>query len=181
MVCEFETRCIRCAYSRFFQKEGYTIPPKRFDLFLKGYISALMMTNAAIFAEKLPLTINGQSVNLCPVMVGQNVETCYEYQKEKRKQDRKKIARHGSRPRVFLSPVLRKQIAERDNYQCVYCGIFAGQYRNGERVKCVIDHYIPLCDGGAEADPDNLVFCCWDCNNAKRASLWPKGCRVNFY
>jgi hypothetical protein len=54
--------------------------------------------------------------------------------------------------------VLRKQILERDNYLCEYCGRRASE----------VDHVIPISRGGSN-EPTNLVAACYDCNRGKRA------------
>jgi 5-methylcytosine-specific restriction enzyme A len=51
----------------------------------------------------------------------------------------------------------RARIAERDGYRCVYCG---GPFE-------VIDHVIPISQGGSDAD-SNLRASCKACNERKR-------------
>jgi len=60
---------------------------------------------------------------------------------------------------------LRRQIAERDGHRCSYC-------RSPESVgvPMVIDHVIPQSAGGA-TDINNLVLCCYRCNEFKGARL----------
>jgi len=53
---------------------------------------------------------------------------------------------------------LRKQVFERDNYTCVYCGKRGG--------KLEADHKIPFSRGGKDT-LDNLVTCCQKCNRQK--------------
>lgn len=61
---------------------------------------------------------------------------------------------------------LRRQVFERDNYTCRYCG------RAVSRPHC--DHVYPESRGGA-TELGNLVTSCRKCNMAKRASVgtWP--------
>ena len=55
------------------------------------------------------------------------------------------------------STYVRKQIKERDNYTCVYCG------RHLSNKDCEIDHVIPRAQGGNKKE-SNLVVSCRDCN-----------------
>ena len=57
---------------------------------------------------------------------------------------------------------LRRQIFERDNYTCQYCG------EHGGKLEC--DHVIPVSRGGSH-EPDNLVTACFRCNRSKRDKL----------
>lgn len=54
---------------------------------------------------------------------------------------------------------IRKQIFERDDYTCHYCG------ERGKQLEC--DHVVPVSRGGSH-DPDNLVTACKPCNQSKR-------------
>lgn len=56
---------------------------------------------------------------------------------------------------------LRAQIKKRDNHRCRYCG------RDDEHVKLTIDHIIPTSRGGHPEKKQNLVTCCFDCNQRK--------------
>jgi len=53
---------------------------------------------------------------------------------------------------------LRKEILERDNYICHYCG------KTSDHME--VDHIIPVNEGGTD-DPVNLVACCRSCNRKK--------------
>lgn len=72
---------------------------------------------------------------------------------------------HGiHRPRDPRRPILtewlelRRQIFERDNFTCRYCG------KRGGRLHC--DHIIPLSRGGS-SDVENLATACQSCNCRK--------------
>lgn len=58
----------------------------------------------------------------------------------------------------------RDWILIRDLCRCVYCGWTPPRLFDLNML--VIDHVVPLCDGGTYAD-ENLVTACWDCNAAK--------------
>ena len=62
--------------------------------------------------------------------------------------------------RSTLSKSLRFKIFTRDNFACRYCG------RQSDVVKLVIDHVIPICQGGT-SDPENLITACEECNSGK--------------
>lgn len=56
--------------------------------------------------------------------------------------------------------LMRKQVFERDNYTCKYCGQKDGLLE--------IDHVVPRSRNGGD-DIDNLVTACFPCNRAKGA------------
>lgn len=63
---------------------------------------------------------------------------------------------------------LRFDVLERDQYTCQYCGLTnEDEYEDGEKVKLVIDHKIPLDKGGTN-DLDNLLTACFRCNEGKK-------------
>lgn len=81
----------------------------------------------------------------------------------------KSRASRASQDRVTIPRPMRKQIYDRDNHQCVYCGFIAGtKAPTGEYVgaRISLDHVIPCCDGG-DTTPENMVTCCSVCNNRK--------------
>lgn len=60
----------------------------------------------------------------------------------------------------FRDPLLRRELFERDNLICRYCG---------DRVSAdnaTLDHIIPSSQGGADSS-DNLTTCCLMCNSVK--------------
>ncbi len=59
-----------------------------------------------------------------------------------------------------ISPRTRVEIFARDGYRCRYCGW------GPPDVELVLDHFIPLVDGGSD-DPENLLTACWECNAGK--------------
>ena len=64
---------------------------------------------------------------------------------------------------------VRREIHERDNFSCAYCGRKEGEYVVGETARDAIlsvDHVIPQSRGG-DSSPRNLVTCCLSCNNHK--------------
>ena len=63
-----------------------------------------------------------------------------------------------------ISPALRRRVRERARSYCEYCRSFM-DYTGHE---FTVDHIIPESQGGTN-DFDNLCFCCFWCNNYKRA------------
>lgn len=55
---------------------------------------------------------------------------------------------------------LRRQILERDNFTCQYCG------QHAPNVPLEVDHKIEVSNGGTD-DPENLITSCWACNRGK--------------
>lgn len=187
ILCQFSEKCWRNSYSQYLLDMGYIEPPNRLVLFSAGYATIDMMPHKGIFADHLPLKRDGQPINLCPLLTGQTTQQCPEYAKaEKRmailatgRQNRPRYL--DARPRVSIPRELRQCIARRDSYKCVYCGRAHNQIWNGKRVQCVVDHFVPLALGGHELATENLVFACRQCNGAKGAELWERGCRMDFY
>lgn len=60
-----------------------------------------------------------------------------------------------------LSPKIRFQILERDNFTCTYCG---KSREDGAELQ--VDHKVSVKDGGTD-DPNNLATSCTDCNFGK--------------
>ena len=67
----------------------------------------------------------------------------------------------GGSKRPPMPPALRQRIGKRDNWTCGYCGSTEGPFE--------IDHVVPISDGGAFYDPENLICACAPCNQSKRA------------
>ena len=195
MDCPYSSRCWRYAYSRYYTDRGYKVPPERKVLLFAGYATLEMMPTKGIWADNMP--ING--LNLCP---NQDYLTCYEYNKETKRINNWKTAR-ASKPivinnRKFVRPsipdYLKRLIAKRDKYKCVYCyRVTNSKDATGKRIRGAIDHLIPVALGG-ETTEDNLCYTCWDCNSSKGDSIgtldparvgdttvWYRGCRVGFY
>lgn len=61
------------------------------------------------------------------------------------------------------SSTKRNRIYIRDKFRCSYCG------EKGNSRDLTLDHIIPKCRGG-ENIPENLVTCCFRCNQKKRDS-----------
>jgi hypothetical protein len=64
------------------------------------------------------------------------------------------------RGRQRRSSSKRNRILARDGYKCMYCG------RHGDDRTLTVDHIIPASKGG-ERTPENLVACCFPCNQRK--------------
>lgn len=63
-----------------------------------------------------------------------------------------------------ISSSIRFDIFQRDNHTCQYCG------RTPPEVKLVVDHLIPVAQGGTDIF-ENLVTSCEECNSGKSAKL----------
>lgn len=74
------------------------------------------------------------------------------------------IDKFPNRPyyRRSLTPKRRKQIVNRDNGTCQYCGT------KKPSVRFEVDHIIPC----GISEPFNLVLSCNDCNRSKSHSVW---------
>ena len=74
-------------------------------------------------------------------------------------------AEHRAKQRALMTPELRRQIAERDNYTCQKCGRYMPDGFGLE-----IDHIVPVSKGG-ETVPWNLQVLCYKCNAEKGAKI----------
>lgn len=63
-----------------------------------------------------------------------------------------------------ISPSIRFDVFQRDNHTCQYCG------RTPPEVKLVVDHLIPVAQGGTDIF-ENLVTSCEECNSGKSDKL----------
>lgn len=71
-----------------------------------------------------------------------------------------KSAKHQ---RALMTPALRRQILDRDNHTCKYCG---NSTLNEPNLLLEIDHIIPVSKGGLTTE-ENLQTLCWKCNRHK--------------
>lgn len=191
MDCEYSKRCWRYSYSRYLLDKGYSVPPKRIDLFCEEYATVEMMPNAGLFAQNMPFLNNGQAHNLCPIFQQLSNRSCAEYQKEAKRIDDLVKARENAKTarriftnangRVWIAPEVRQEIARQYHYTCVYCHRHQNQIWNGKKIQGCIDHFYPLAQGGDASSTENLVFACVECNQAKGANVWKLGCRVGYY
>lgn len=190
MNCPYVSRCRRYAYSVYLMRVGWDrFPPAIYQLFLEGYATQDMLDERAggrIFAEMMPSRSSGQVANLCPEYNGKGHRGCHEYKREAATQERIRKSRerlaahrrdvHGN-PRSHIPKPVRQQVAQRARYKCEYCGVVHGKYVDGTRVKCVVDHVVPLAQGGHPTDMGNLAFACHQCNTIKGTEIWERGCR----
>lgn len=70
-------------------------------------------------------------------------------------------------PRIRIPPEVRKNIFERDSFQCQSCG------KTGLKTNLNIDHIIPLARGGSN-DISNLQTLCQTCNQKKKHHFDPR-------
>lgn len=69
--------------------------------------------------------------------------------------------------RRLMTPKLRQQIKERDNFTCKLCSNSTAQEPN---LLLEIDHIIPVSKGGMTTE-NNLQTLCWKCNRSKGAKV----------
>ncbi len=74
---------------------------------------------------------------------------------------------HAKEQRRLMTPKLRQQIKERDNYTCRVCGKYMP-----DGVGLHIDHIIPVAQGGKSV-PSNLQVLCSKCNGSKGNRIPP--------
>ena len=185
MRCPYSGKCWRLAYSRYFQHSPYEQPPNRWELIMSGDAAAEMVSHSKrdmIYCENMP----GRGGNMCPDLVGRSFEDCHEYKKEtralenlKRENQRReeRVRRGAARPRIPKK--LRIEVTQRARYKCQYCGVALGKILDdGTRVKCQVDHRVPLTQGGAPLCLSNLVLACARCNREKSDSIWEIGCKL---
>ncbi len=67
------------------------------------------------------------------------------------------------RERQIITPGLRYDILQRDNFRCQLCG-----RTQADGVKLEVDHKKPIAKGG-RTEPNNLWTLCQDCNRGKGA------------
>ncbi len=72
---------------------------------------------------------------------------------------------HKKNQRALMTPELREEIAERDNYTCQICGRYMP-----DGFGLQIDHIIPVSKGGKTVR-SNLQVLCMKCNQSKGAKL----------
>lgn len=78
---------------------------------------------------------------------------CAEHSRNRRRSPSSRVVGTAAFKRVA------RQVLERDNYRCHYCGRYAR----------AVDHVVPVSKGGADLDPANLVAACKRCNSSKGA------------
>ena len=181
-MCQYKDKCWRRSYSEFYlKKDKFAIPPKRDIIFLEGFANIAMMPNRGMFCENMPSS--QCEANLCPALSGGYVEFCKEYIIETKKLANLKKKRENkfqnSSFRMDIPKETRRQVAASAGYKCVYCGTPHNKIVDGKKTKCVVDHFIPLAQGGHPTNPSNLVFACSKCNQEKGANIWQIGCKKN--
>lgn len=86
---------------------------------------------------------------------------------------RRNLKRKSYKHKVDFTPHERKQILDRDNWNCQSCGIEVHDRSNGDwntPDKAHIDHIVPISKGG-NSEPSNLQVLCRTCNLSKRDKL----------
>jgi len=181
--CPASKKCWRYAYTVYFDRFGYEVPPTREVLLFSGVVGPDMLASEkiGIFANSLPLP--GKDSGRCPDVRGCDFgRDCHEYQKFLRltkHQNEWEKRRENQTPRVRNIPdEIRRKVAADAHYKCVYCGKAHGSRgEDGKPVRCVLDHFIPLALGGSN-EASNLVFACRRCNQEKGAKIWAKNCKI---
>lgn len=78
-----------------------------------------------------------------------------------------KFSKSVAGQRRLMTPKLRQQIIERDNYTCQKCGNSTYKEPN---LLLEVDHIIPVSKGGITKE-DNLQTLCWKCNRHKGSKI----------
>lgn len=194
--CPYYDKCWRYSYTKYLQDNNTyqnNMPLTRQSMFVQGYATMEMTQTTqnakgktqfrGLYCENLP---QENKTNHCPATLNQNCETCYEHNKQKKKDDhlaesRKKMqdkypnkTRRGSQPAH-----IKKAVAKRDKYTCYYCCRHNSLLKT-LNIKSHIDHITPLALSGPDI-PENMCYTCEICNNDKGAEIWSKGCRENYY
>lgn len=172
MNCPYREKCWRLSYSKFLIEIGYIEPPSRYDLFISGYATGEQMKRGGkggIFAEQFPTRTKEGLENICPEMDMLGFQDCIEYKSTKKKYERVKKTRPFARKRQWLSFQVRREVAARDKYRCVYCGVHAKK----RGVKTHVDHIVPLAKGGSN-EISNLCLACEACNLKKGEQIWQR-------
>jgi 5-methylcytosine-specific restriction endonuclease McrA len=121
----------------------------------------------------------------------ENTEKHREYMKQYRQENAKEIKQHrqsekgkearykaelkrrSNKNKVTFTSHERKQILDRDNWQCCNCGIKVHDRSTDDwntPDKAHIDHVIPISKGG-NSEPSNLQTLCRTCNLSKHAKV----------
>ena len=69
----------------------------------------------------------------------------------------------GESGRLRMPDNVRFSVLRRDKFQCRFCGA-----KPAAR-KLRVDHVVPISEGGAKLDPNNLITTCHSCNSGKGA------------
>lgn len=169
LVCPYQKKCWRYSYSKYLLEKGWSKhPPERYILFLNGYATGEQMKDGGkggIFAERFPEKTSEGYKNICPCINTQGYQDCHEYKKTKKRYTRIREQKPFQRKRQWLSFELRQQVAARDKYKCVYCGVSV------HHSKCHVDHIVPLAKGGSN-EISNLCLACEACNLKKGEQIW---------
>jgi len=129
LTCPYSRKCWRYAYSRYLIEVGYTEPPDRMTLCLSGYASVeIAQPKCGLYAETMPQCFSGALVGLCPLLTQPQGELaqCGEYLKEQRRvanseRSRERMEAYRNRTgRTWIARDVKRRVAERDRYCCVY-------------------------------------------------------------
>lgn len=191
--CPFKDRCWRRSYSAYYsdQRFDHTKVPTRSELFFLGLATEAMASThesngktkyGGIYMEVFPKERHLH----CPILLAKNFMDCNEYKKEANRQAKFEASRQRHKDyveRVFKRPPIAKDVrrfvALRDKYKCVYCCRHVSEFK-GTGAMGQIDHFIPWAKGG-EHNEDNFVYACSTCNLSKQDAVWDRGCRRGFY
>lgn len=179
-MCQYKKTCWRHAYSVCLLEQKIPYPPTRRDIMLNGYIHPSAYPKGGLYAKNFPVFKDGEYLNLCPcisfISASQECEEFIIFEKKLRR-----VSDYKARlNRVNLSTELRKAIAKKCKYTCTYCGRNINSIgEDGEKIKGVIDHIIPLAKGGTNEE-ENLTLACRECNSKKGDEIWERPTQQNF-
>lgn len=169
--------CWRRAYTEYLKEVGYKEPPPRAKIFLAGFVSPEMVENLkkGIYMETIP---SPEDVSTwCPDFRETWFENqCAEWKKwAARRKNYERVKFQNQRARTNIPFEIRHEVAVNAHFKCVYCDAAHNSIDDeGKKVKCVVDHFIPLALGGT-SDISNLVFACSKCNREKGVEIWQRG------
>ncbi|MCR5769758.1 MAG: HNH endonuclease [Butyrivibrio sp.] len=114
--------------------------------------------------QKTPYTVNNEIYRLS-LSLNQMLEIDDELEEINYETTRKKWEEKNQRK--LMTPELRLQIKERDNYTCQSCGKYMP-----DEVGLHVDHITPISKGG-KSIPSNLQVLCSKCNGKKGPKIVP--------
>lgn len=192
-TCTKSDQCWRYSYSKFFEdNQNSEKIPTRGELFFLGYATEKQSTckekngkkfYGGIFCKNFP---DASGNNFCPAMLGGSCYNCEEYNLDEEKRSKYTSLREENKKRfktkygrAHIPQDVRKKVAAKYKYTCVYCARHLTKIKRCG-AKGVVDHFISLRSGG-EDNESNFVFACSNCNNAKQDAKWEFGCRIGHY
>ncbi len=133
------------------------------------YVCASGFANAMIEVGWLMLS---EDVLIFPnfdVHNGQSAKKrCDDVLRKRMSRERHKNVTNGGDKRVAIPRPFVRQVLDRDQYTCVYCGEQSNKEREASRKAILsIDHIVPYSRGNGRQALEDLATCCRRCNSEK--------------